>query len=78
MAMPRGKNRCVENGLRLALFAVSWLLLGWPLVSLAEDSSGRSMFLYLFGVGALVVALLLACARALSGGGSTDGGEGPQ
>lgn len=53
---------------RVSLFAAAWVLLGWPLVSLAEDASGRSMFWYLFGVGALLVALLFAQARALSGG----------
>lgn len=47
----------------LLLFALAWLLFGWPLITVAGGAQG--LFLYLSFSAVLIIVLLMRVARAL-------------
>lgn len=70
--METRKSPVLKGGMRWAMFLLAWILLGWPVVSLAEDDSGLTALVYLSAVGFVVVVFQYLAAWLSRDGADED------
>ena len=61
-----------SSAFHILLFVVLFLMIGWPLVTITSENRDVSIFLYLYGLWAVVIVGLLLMTKAFSDNTPTD------